>query len=165
MSVSGVAPLVVTFTDTSEPSQDVTFWYWNFGDGSDSNDQNPVHAYAAVGVYTVSLTVSSAKGTSVVTDTVTATDPVSGYSGTITGDGAPLDNAFVSVMELPATTIATTTSAVDGSYSVTGLTPGKFYWVRATDQVSFAHNDSAVPPNISTIANTSVDVDVDINVP
>ncbi|MCB0397370.1 MAG: PKD domain-containing protein [Flavobacteriales bacterium] len=32
-------------------------WYWNFGDGTNSNVQHPTHAYAAPGVYTVCLTI------------------------------------------------------------------------------------------------------------
>ena len=34
-------------------------WYWQFGDGSTSNDQNPVHTYSVPGAYTVTLTVSN----------------------------------------------------------------------------------------------------------
>lgn len=43
------------FTDTSNFA---TTWLWNFGDGSTSNQQNPVHAYANNGQYTITLTVS-----------------------------------------------------------------------------------------------------------
>jgi PKD repeat protein len=32
-------------------------WYWEFGDGSTSNVQNPTHIYTAKGTYTVKLTV------------------------------------------------------------------------------------------------------------
>jgi PKD repeat protein len=32
-------------------------WYWEFGDGSTSNIQNPTHIYTAKGTYTVKLTV------------------------------------------------------------------------------------------------------------
>ncbi len=45
----------VSFTDQS--SGDPTSWLWDFGDGSTSTDQNPVHAYAQVGGYTVTLTI------------------------------------------------------------------------------------------------------------
>ena len=33
-------------------------WYWDFGDGHDSNDQNPIHYYDEIGLYTVILTVT-----------------------------------------------------------------------------------------------------------
>lgn len=32
-------------------------WYWEFGDGSTSNDPNPTHLYANPGVYTVCVTI------------------------------------------------------------------------------------------------------------
>jgi PKD repeat protein len=38
-------------------------YYWNFGDGSVDNGQNPVHAYNYPGTYQVSLTISSDLGT------------------------------------------------------------------------------------------------------
>ena len=57
---SGVAPLLVTFTDTSTNSP--TSWSWNFGDGSSSSLQNPSHTYTTVGFYTVTLTVRNAQG-------------------------------------------------------------------------------------------------------
>ncbi|HPR16645.1 MAG TPA: PKD domain-containing protein [Candidatus Cloacimonadota bacterium] len=68
--LSGNVPLEVTFTDAS--SGNITSWAWDFdNDGNiDSNDQNPIYTYEAVGTYTVSLTVSN--GT--LTDTETKTD-------------------------------------------------------------------------------------------
>jgi PKD repeat protein len=59
---SGTAPLVVKFTDGS--SGGPTSWTWNFGDGTSSTEQNPVHEYSVPGVYTVSLTAANDVGTS-----------------------------------------------------------------------------------------------------
>lgn len=53
---SGPFPLTVTFTDQSTGT--VTSRSWAFGDGGTSTVANPTHLYNAVGVYTVSLTVS-----------------------------------------------------------------------------------------------------------
>ncbi len=50
---SGSAPLTVQFTDTSDGTP--TVWVWDFGDGFQSTDQNPVHTYTATGSYTVSF--------------------------------------------------------------------------------------------------------------
>ncbi|HEU4407934.1 MAG TPA: S8 family serine peptidase, partial [Polyangiaceae bacterium] len=51
------------FTDAStDPDGDIVAWAWNFGDGATSADQNPAHAYAASGTYTVSLTVTDGAG-------------------------------------------------------------------------------------------------------
>jgi hypothetical protein len=58
----------VAFTDTSTGSP--TDWSWDFGDGNSSNQQNPVHPYAASGEYLVVLTVSNAVGESVSSETV-----------------------------------------------------------------------------------------------
>lgn len=46
----------VTFTDKSVG--DVTKWMWDFGDGSTSEEQNPVHQYAENGMFTVKLTIN-----------------------------------------------------------------------------------------------------------
>jgi PKD repeat protein len=59
------APLSVQFHDASHGfPQD---WEWDFGDGSTSNVRHPQHAYAAPGLYTVSLQVSNVHGTDVET--------------------------------------------------------------------------------------------------
>jgi YVTN family beta-propeller protein len=46
----------VKFTDLSK---DANKWYWTFGDGKNSTEQNPLHVYNKPGNYTVNLTVSS----------------------------------------------------------------------------------------------------------
>lgn len=38
---------------------EVESWYWDFGDGNISEEQNPIHEYAEVGHYVVTLTVKS----------------------------------------------------------------------------------------------------------
>ncbi|WP_261788812.1 PKD domain-containing protein [Methanosarcina siciliae] len=57
---SGDIPLNVQFTDESTGSP--TSWFWNFGDGANSTEQNPSHTYTAEGNYTVNLTVENAAG-------------------------------------------------------------------------------------------------------
>lgn len=63
---TGAFPLTVRFTDTS--SNAPTAWQWNFGDGSYSAIQNPVHPYATAGTYSVTLSVTNAGGTRSVTN-------------------------------------------------------------------------------------------------
>jgi gliding motility-associated-like protein len=48
----------VTFTDLTTGSP-LTSYYWQFGDGGSSFDQNPVYEYQDTGFYNVTLTVSS----------------------------------------------------------------------------------------------------------
>ena len=45
------------FTDNSQSTTQVTRWHWDFGDGTESNEQNPMHSFAQAGSYTVRLTV------------------------------------------------------------------------------------------------------------
>jgi len=52
----GYAPLFISFYDTS--SGPINSWYWDFGDGVYSKEQNPNHTYTDVGVYDVYLMVS-----------------------------------------------------------------------------------------------------------
>jgi PKD repeat protein len=65
---SGVAPLMVEFTNLS--SGDYDSCSWDFGDGGDSSDcSNPSYTYDIGGVFTVSLTVTGAGGTHTETKT------------------------------------------------------------------------------------------------
>ena len=50
----------VSFTDRSAGSP--TSWRWDFGDGTTSNQRNPVHTFPAAGPRTVRLTVDNANG-------------------------------------------------------------------------------------------------------
>src|SRR5690606_8309741 len=62
--------LTVSFTSTSTDDGGAPTHAWDFGDGSSSTEENPVHTYAADGSYTVTLTVTDGDGN---TDTHTAT--------------------------------------------------------------------------------------------
>ncbi|WP_088858471.1 PKD domain-containing protein [Thermococcus profundus] len=53
----------VSFADKStDRDGEITSWSWDFGDGSTSNDAEPVHVFTEVGNYTVTLTVKDDKG-------------------------------------------------------------------------------------------------------
>jgi len=94
----GKAPLTVTFLDQSKnnPKQ----WYWKFGDGTTSEERNPVHTYATEGKYTVELTVSNEGGadTKIVPDYITVTapgfPPDAQFKGFPTSGTAPLTVSF-----------------------------------------------------------------------
>lgn len=62
----------VYFYDQSTPTGQITSWQWNFGDGTTSNLQNPVHYYNAIGTYNVCLTITAWGGacTSVYCDNI-----------------------------------------------------------------------------------------------
>jgi PKD repeat protein len=71
---SGVAPLTVTFTNTS--SGGYTSTLWTFGDGLGSSERNPTHIFESPGEYTVTLTASGAGGI----DTITHTSYITAYT-------------------------------------------------------------------------------------
>jgi serine protease len=66
---SGNSPLVVQFTDTS--TGNISSRLWDFGDGTTSTEQNPIHTYTFkdTGDFTVSLTVTGPGGTHTKTKT------------------------------------------------------------------------------------------------
>ncbi len=69
-SPSGIG-LNQVFLDAS--SNEPTAWFWDFGDGGTSTDQNPFHIYAQAGNYNICLTVSNACGEDTHCQTVTVT--------------------------------------------------------------------------------------------
>ena len=47
-------PVTITFTDESLGADE---WFWDFGDGTFSTEQNPIHTYTDSGSYEITLTV------------------------------------------------------------------------------------------------------------
>lgn len=61
----GSNPLTEVFEDDSfDPDSAIVTWYWDFGDGQFSDEQNPVHTYSDSGTYAVTLTITADDGTS-----------------------------------------------------------------------------------------------------
>jgi phosphate binding protein len=95
---SGIAPLVVTFTDQSTGSP--TSWSWKFGDGATSTIKNPTHTYSKAGKYSVSLTVKNSAGSNAVTKSnyisvTTVIKPVAAFTLSPTSGKAPLSVKFI----------------------------------------------------------------------
>ena len=74
MPTEGIAPLEVTFTNTSTGT--LTANLWDFGDGATSTLTSPVHTYSTSGVYTVTLTADSFGNT----DTLVQTNLITVYA-------------------------------------------------------------------------------------
>lgn len=53
----GAAPLTVKFFDDSSGQPTARFWY--FGDGTTSQEENPIHEYKQLGTFSVKLTVKN----------------------------------------------------------------------------------------------------------
>jgi PKD repeat protein len=97
---TGVAPMSVTFTDTSEG--EVTGWVWAFGDGPQSNLQHPVKTYTTPGTYDVQLTTRGPKGTDVllVRDLVTVVPgPLALFDAAPRAGACPLTVTFAQLSE------------------------------------------------------------------
>jgi PKD repeat protein len=107
---AGDYPLTVTFTDHST-GEGIVSYSWAFGDGSSATGRNPAHTYTEAGVYTVSLTVTTAEQTD--------TEIKSGYIIVSTPKPAAVFTASPTTGDYPLTVAFRDASAGDaiGSYS------------------------------------------------
>ena len=71
---TGDVPLEVHFQDESEWAEE---WLWDFGDGTTSEEQNPIHVYSELGFFDVTLTVTNGYNNDSETknDFINGTDP------------------------------------------------------------------------------------------
>jgi PKD repeat protein len=94
-ATGGRTPFTVQFTDQSTGA---TEYQWQFGDGTTSTEQNPIHTYTQVGTYTVTLVASGADYGSVYTQKpgyITVTDPPTvGFSTNVSAGFSPLAVQF-----------------------------------------------------------------------
>jgi PKD repeat protein len=61
--VSTNTTTTVQFSDgSSDPDGSVVKWRWDFGDGTNSNERNPLHEYQSATIYQVALTVTDNDG-------------------------------------------------------------------------------------------------------
>ena len=51
--------MTINFEDISFTNEPITEWFWNFGDGNVSSEQNPSHTYTDGGIYPVTLTIAT----------------------------------------------------------------------------------------------------------
>lgn len=64
-SVDNQDSLKVHFTnESSDLDNDISSYYWSFGDGNTSTSVNPTHTYSMGGTYTIELTVTDSGGNS-----------------------------------------------------------------------------------------------------
>jgi PKD repeat protein len=69
----------VEFENQSDGVAPLSFW-WDFGDGTSSTEQNPTHIYPGAGEYTVHLTVANPRGASSAT-AIVAVGAAAGEAG------------------------------------------------------------------------------------
>jgi len=98
--IEGVAPLVVSFMDSS--TGDIETWFWSFGDGDTSTSQNPIHYYDNSGTYTVTFTIQGPGGsdTAVKGDFVIVYEPEppeAGFTASVREGMVPLTVNFTNL--------------------------------------------------------------------
>ena len=108
-TISCAAPFTVTFEDQSGGSQTSSrarvagqSYYWDFGDGTNSNDQNPSHTYTKAGNYTVKLLITNASGCTdslVKKEYIKISPPVAVLNGLPKSGCAPLIHKFFSTIK------------------------------------------------------------------
>jgi PKD repeat protein len=95
---AGRVPLTASFTDQSTGSP--TSWKWNFGDGTNSIEKNPVHTYNKTGKYIVTLAASNLNGknelakASYIVASNASNSPVAAFSASPTSGSKPLTVSF-----------------------------------------------------------------------
>ena len=111
---------------------------WDFGDGTTSGENNPVHAFATIGTYTVAVTVTYVNNT---TESGSLTVTVGNYKwnsvdlnfGGLTGyvkTSNPVFSPDGKTMYIPTSTPAGHLFAID-------VVSGEFKWVFAIDKVTY----------------------------
>lgn len=69
--------MTVNFTDNSTTGVN---WFWDFGDGNTSTEQNPTHTFSGVGTYLITLTVTDGNNcTDLFTITIEVDEDYSAY--------------------------------------------------------------------------------------
>lgn len=107
-STSGPAPLTVLFDGTS--SNNPVNWYWQFGDGSVSHLQNPIHTYSISGVFSVTLQATNnypyTQATST-TSTITVLSPLAPTTSTTSQTLIPNQTSMITTLTTFPTTSVT----------------------------------------------------------
>ena len=142
---TGDSPLLVQFTDLSaEGSAPITTWSWSFGDGGTSTSQNPAHTYAAVGTYTVALTVTTTDGSDTETKAGYVTvgeppaPPAADFSGSPTDGPAPLGVQFTDLSSPGTAPITSWLWSFGDAGTSTEQSPSHTYLLPGTYTVSLA---------------------------
>lgn len=126
----------------SDDSYQASSWLWDFGDGNTSSAQNPAHAYAASGTYSVSLTINGS-----LTATKTNYISILPEKGTpyVTTDTAYTGGFETSPADFADETISGTSwergnSAISGK---NGTHTGSFAWVTGLSEANYSNGSIA----------------------
>jgi len=139
--VYGFAPLTVHFMDTSCGAPKI--WLWDFGDGTTSTEQDPIHVYTKPGSsFSVSLTVNNTFGGGS-TNTKTQTD----YIRTLIGateisitpvDGITTDQRYGKPFLIYNGSLLNSYTANTNWSLLTSMPPARYGW----QNISFTSSDA-----------------------
>jgi len=139
-------PCTFTYNDMYFMAGEVKSVSWDFGDGATSGENNPVHAFATTGTYTVAVTVTYVNNT---TESGSLDVTVGNYKwnsvdlnfGGLTGyvkTSNPVFSPDGKTMYIPTSTPAGHLFAID-------VVSGEFKWVFAISQITYGGGALVAP--------------------
>ena len=139
-------PSTFAYNDMYFMAGEVKSVSWDFGDGTTSGENNPVHAFATTGTYTVAVTVTYVNNT---TESGSLTVTVGNYKwnsvdlnfGGLTGyvkTSNPVFSPDGKTMYIPTSTPAGLLNAID-------VVSGEFKWVFAISQITYGGGALVAP--------------------
>lgn len=139
-------PSTFAYNDMYFMAGEVKSVSWNFGDGTTSGENNPVHAFTTTGTYTVAVTVTYVNNT---TESGSLTVTVGNYKwnsvdlnfGGLTGyvkTSNPVFSPDGKTMYIPTSTPAGHLFAID-------VVSGEFKWVFAISQITYGGGALVAP--------------------
>ena len=139
-------PSTFAYNDMYFMAGEVKSVSWDFGDGTTSGENNPVHAFATTGTYTVAVTVTYVNNT---TESGSLTVTVGNYKwnsvdlnfGGLTGyvkTSTPVFSPDGKTMYIPTSTPAGHLFAID-------VVSGEFKWVFAISQITYGGGALVAP--------------------
>jgi PKD repeat protein len=100
MQTTSCSPFITQFTELARAcSASIIEWSWDFGDGTTSTSANPIHTYASIGDYVVTLMVKSSKGAIYTTQQTVA---VTGAMSPVVNLGSDINLCFGNTLTLNA---------------------------------------------------------------
>lgn len=107
----------IQFTDTSSGAP--TTWAWDFGDGSSTSEQNPSHAFADEGSYSVALTVTNDSGS----------DSASAVIDVVRGDPGPPPTFIAAAASAPGAEGSFFRTLVEVNNAGSGAAAFRLFWL------------------------------------
>ena len=146
---NGTVPLTVKFYDNTTHYDNITSWIWNFGDGTNSTEQNPTHNYTTTGTYNVTLTITEQDGDN---DTITKENYIT------VQPTAPIIEIISPTTANPVYTQSNKTIQITLRYTEPDPLNGTLKIYNATYTVLLITNETVITPgtNITVTANITI---------